>query len=177
MTREDVMNEAIKEWAEQFINDVRNKARTIPKATGQGQESFDIDMIKATSGTAAVVLTDFAGYLRLHDMKLKKRNSDLDPMGIDALKKWITAKGIGNFLSGYKYPLQVRRGGTLVDVPVTRIINNIAWGISKKRNPMKRKAWYNKTKGTSIFRLYSKLVDVVVEHSLKEMKEKVVGKE
>jgi len=177
MTKEDAINAAIQEWAEIFINDIRNKARNLPKATGAGQDSFDVNLIKATSATAAVVITDFAAYLRLFDMRMKKRNTDLDPLGIDALKKWITTKGVSGFLSGYKYPLQVRKSGRLVDVPVTRIINNIAWGISKKKRPLKRNKWYNKTKGTSIYQLYGKLVDVVVEYSLKDVKEGIVGNE
>lgn len=174
MTREDAINQAIQEWAETFITDVRNKARTLPKATGDGQDSFDINVVKATSATAALVIADFASYLRLFDMRLNKRNTDVDPLGIDALKKWITTKGVSKFLSGYKYPLQVRKGGRLVDVPVTRIINNIAWGISKKKRPLKRTKWYNKSKGTSIYQLYGKLVDVVVDYSMKEVKEGIV---
>jgi hypothetical protein len=95
---------------------------------------------------------------------------------------------VSNFLSGYKYPTKVMsreiigsKDGIgissrrkLVDVSTTRIINNIAWGILRKRGRWgkKRKPWYNRLKGSSIYALYAKLVDGVIENSLKEAKQK-----
>jgi len=174
-TREAVINEVTEAWAKEFIQDVAQAAATkVKKDTGEGAASFDVDVLKATSATAAVVITNFADHMRLFDMRKVERQSDLTPEGLERIKKWVERKGISNFLKGYQYPTQVRRGGNIVDVSTTRIINNIAWGISKKRKKLKRQQWYNKQKGSDIYQLYAKLVDAVVEHSLNDINYQLV---
>lgn len=174
MTRDEVINDVVTEWAREFIRDIQDAAATkLRKDTGDGIASFDVDVVKAAGASAAVVVTNFQDHLRYFDMRRVERSSNIDPDGMERLKKWIERKGISSFLKGYKYPTEVMRGGSLVAVPATRIINNIAWGISVKRKKLKRAKWYNQQKGSDIYRLYAKLVDKVVEHSLMDVKENV----
>jgi hypothetical protein len=176
MTREDVINAEVAEWAATFIKDIQDAAATkLRKDTGDGVASFDIDVVKAAGASAAIVVTNFQDHLRYFDMRKVERSSNIDANGMERLKKWIERKGISSFLKGYKYPTEVMRGGSLVSVPATRIINNIAWGISAKRKKLKRAKWYNQQKGSDIYRLYARLVDKVVEHSLTSMAENVTG--
>lgn len=171
MTRQQIINDIIERWATQFLTDIRAEAARIPRASGAGADSFDIQLMSMSSAGVAQIMVDFKDYLRLRDMRRTTRDKYMDKDALARLKEWIERKGIQNFLSGYKYPLQVRRkGGGLVDVSTTRIINNIAWGISSKKNKIKPVKWYNRKKGTDIYRLYSRLVTALVESSMDELK-------
>lgn len=176
MTREDVINTEVAAWAATFIKDIQDAATAkIRKDTGDGAASFDLDVVKAAGASAAIVVTNFQDHLRYFDMRRVERSSNIDPNGMERLKQWIERKGISSFLKGYKYPTEVKRGGSLVAVDATRIINNIAWGISVKKKKLKRSKWYNQQKGSDIYRLYARLVDKVVEHSLSTMADNVTG--
>lgn len=172
MTNQDVINQVSQEFAEEFIRSLEEAAKN--KVTGSGSDrDFDVDFVKGASGAAATIVAQFQSHLRLYDMKKVVRKSNLDPAGIAQIKAWIERKGVSSFLAKYKYPTQVRKGGVLVSVPQTRIINNIAWGISNSRRKIKRKKWYNTKKGGSIYTLYARLVDAVLENSLKQAKESI----
>jgi hypothetical protein len=172
MTNNEVIQQITEEFAQELITDLQAAAQKVGKDTGSGQQSFDADVLKGLSSSAAVVITQFQSHMRLYDMRKVVRTSGLDPRGISAIKEWIERKGVSSFLKGYTQKTEVRqKGGAFVPVPITRIINNIAWGISRKKKPLKRKKWYNQKKGSSIYALYAKLVDGVIENSLKEAKE------
>lgn len=178
MTNNEIIQDITDDFALELINDLQAlAAQRVGKYTGAGVQSFDADVIKGLSSSAAVVITQFQSHLRLYDMRKVVRTSGLDPKGISLIKEWIKRKGVANFMKGYTQKTEVRqKGGAIVPVSVTRIINNIAWGISQKKKPLKRKKWYNQRKGSSIYALYAKLVDSVIENSLKEAKEAVLEK-
>ena len=167
----------LEDWAYQFISSIQKRAAAIPSATGAGASSFDIDVLKTSSSGAAMVIADFADYLRHFDMRpANRREKNFNADTMQRLKDWIERKGVTNFLKGYKYPTQVReKGGRIVDVSTTRIINNIAWGISRTRKRSKRIKWYNSKKGGDVYRLYAKLVDAVVEAGMREIKENITN--
>lgn len=172
MDNNEVINKVCEEFAEQFINSLQRSATSRIDT----DQKFDVDFIKSVSGSAAVITAEFAAHLRLFDMRKVSRQSGFDKRGIASIKQWIERKGVSSFLKGYKYPTQVKKkGGVMASVPVTRIINNIAWGISQKKKPLKRKKWYNSQKGSSVYALYARLVDAVLDNSLKEMKENVLN--
>jgi hypothetical protein len=174
MSNQDIINEVTETFAREFMTGLQRQASSrIKEDTGSGNKSFDVDFVKGAAGSAAILTTEFASHLRLFDMKKVSRQSQLDPRGIGLLKEWIERKGVSNFMKKYNEPTKVRRKGQLVDVSTTRIINNIAWGISRKKKPLKRKKWYNTKKGGSIYTLYARLMDAVIENSMKEMKENI----
>jgi hypothetical protein len=174
MTNQEIINEICADFARELMVSLQQSASSkVGKDTGGGGASFDTDFVKGAASAAAVIVTEFQSHMRLYDMRKVVRRSGLDPRGLSAIKDWIERKGISSFLSKYKGPTQVRKAGAIVPVPVTRIINNIAWGISVKKKPLKRKKWYNTKKGGSIYTLYARLVDGVIENSLKEVKENV----
>lgn len=177
MTNDEIIQQICEEFSQELTESLRAAAATkVGKDTGGGVASFDADVLKGVSSAAAVVITEFQSHMRLYDMRKVVRSSGLDPRGLSSLKEWIERKGVGSFLKGYKQKTTVRqKGGTFVTVPVTRIINNIAWGISMKKKPLKRKKWYNTKKGGSIYTLYARLVDAVIENSLQEVKENVIN--
>ena len=173
MTNNEIIQQITQSFASELVNDLQTLAKQrLGNDTGAGATSFDADVLKGLSSSAAVVITQFQSHMRLYDMRKVVRTSGLDPRGIAAIKEWVERKGVSSFLKGYTQKTEVRqKGGAFVPVSVTRIINNIAWGISMKKKPLKRKKWYNQRKGSSIYALYAKLVDAVVENSLKEAKE------
>lgn len=169
MTREQIIEDITEDWARQFIADIRTAAQKLSKDTGTGAESFDAQVEKASGAAAAVVITDFAEYLRLFDMRSLKREKNFTPAAMERIRKWIERKGVSNFMKKYKYPTEVRKKGQLVSVPTTRIINNIAWGISAAKRRAKRVRWYNQKKGSDLYKLYAALVNGVTTHALSEI--------
>lgn len=163
-TREQAINRVAADWAEDFILDMAaRKDRTVGSSSGESAKSFDIELTRARANVAAVIVAAFKGYARLYDMRRVERSKQLDARGIERIKKWIIKKGLQNFMAGYKGKTQVRRNGVLVDVDTTRIINNIAWGISKRKRRLRRKKWYNKAKGGQVYDLYYKCVNAIAE--------------
>jgi hypothetical protein len=170
--KERIINEIIMEWGEEFVTDLQSQARKRLKA--EGADDMDISVIRATASSAAIIMLDFGEYLRYYDMRKVHRDSNLSPEGIERIKEWIKKEGVENFLSGYKYPTTVTKGGIERPVPITRILNNIAWGISVKKRRLKRKKWYNKNKGTAVYKLYFDLINAIIDNALQEHKQSVL---
>lgn len=171
MTKEELINSIIEDWATDFLIELKKEAARINRSSGEGADSFDVDFMRMSSAGVAQIMVDFRDYLRLRDMRRTSRENHLGKDALARLKKWIEREGVQNFLSGYKYPTKVRKkGGRLADVSTTRIINNIAWGISVKKSKIKPVRWYNRKKGHEIYRLYGSLVNAIADQSMKEMK-------
>jgi hypothetical protein len=172
MTKEDVINRVLEEWLDEFVGDLQARARErVPQASGEGAASFNSSMVRASLNQAAVASVAFREYMRLFDMRKVERSKNLGPEGIERIKRWIQKKGISNFMSGYKYPTTYKfKPGT---VPEKTILNNIAWGISRKKKRIKRRQWYNKMKGSQVYSLYFKILDEVMPILLEEAKRSV----
>ena len=102
-----------------------------------------------------------------------RRDKDLPPEGIERMKDW-ARRNIDKLLPGYKGPTTYKHKAG--NVPLKTIINNIAWGISKKRSRLKRKQWYNKLKSSNQYDLYFKLLDELMPVLMEEMKARATGK-
>lgn len=177
MKKEEVINQILTEWATEFIKQLKKEAAKIPQSSGEGARSFDIELMKMSSAGVAQIMVDFADYLRIRDMRRTMREDFLGKDSLARIKKWIERKGLQNFMAGYKQPTTVRKkGGRFVDVSTTRIINNIAWGISVKKSKIKPVRWYNRTKGQQIYNLYGRAVNALVESSMEELKKSIVNK-
>lgn len=173
MDKEKIINDIIQEWGEEFVYDLQERARK-KIGSDKGADDMDISVIRATASSAAIILLDFDAYLRFYDMRNVTRNNFITPEGIERLKEWIKDKGVNNFLSGYKYPTTVTKGGVTTPVPITRILNNIAWGISVKKRRLRRREWYNKSKGSAVQKLYYDLIDAIINNAIEEHKQSVL---
>jgi hypothetical protein len=169
MTKEDIINEIMQQWLDEFIGDLEQRAKDkLPQGTGEGASSFSASMVRASLNQAAVASVAFKDYLRLFDMRRVEREKGFGPDEMERIKEWIKKKGIQSFMKGYPYPTTYKfKPG---NVPEKTILNNIAWGISRKKKRIKRRRWYNKMKGSQIYELYFKLLDELMPVMLEEAK-------
>lgn len=166
-----IINPIIEQWTTEFIMDLQDRAKDrLGNDTGAGPKSIDAAVLKASAQSSAQIIIAMNDHLRLYDMRNAKRDRNLAPQEVEDIKSWIERKGVSNFLSGYKYSTTKTKGGLTSPVSIKRIINNIAWGISKKKKKIKRKRWYNKYKGKQIYRLYSQLLDAVLNANMEDIK-------
>ena len=175
MTKDEIMNKVLQEWASDFLADLERSAVTkLPSDSGEGARSFDVDVLKAGASTAAQVMVSFQNYLRYFDMSNKnlRRDRDLSPDSLDDIKAWVE-RNMDKLLPGYKGPTEYKHKPG--NVPTKTIINNIAWGISKKRNRIKRKQWYVKLKATRQYQLYFQLLDELLPVMLAEVRNRVIN--
>lgn len=174
MTKEEIINNVMQDWAEDFLRSLRSSAAArLPVDTGAGGGSFDTSIIKAGAHTAATVMVGFKNYLRYFDLSNRhlRRDKDLSPDGMERMKDWVS-RNLDKLLPGYTGPTTYKyKAG---NVPTKTIINNIAWGISKKRTRLKRTQWYNKLKATNQYALYYRLLDELLPVMMAEMKNKIV---
>lgn len=172
---DQILNDIMERWAADFVSQLRQEAAKVPRGFGDGANSFDIEFMRMSSAGVATIMVDFKDHLRMRDMRRTNRENPFDNKTIERIKKWVEQKGVQKFMAKYKYPTQVRKkGGGFVDVSTTRILNNIAWGISVKKSRIKPVKWYNRTKGYEIYQLYGSLVNKLVEVSMEEMKNAVI---
>lgn len=173
MSKEEIINEVLEDWAAEFLRDVETAARLkLPSDTGSGNNSFSTDVIRAEANTLAQVMVGFQNYLRYFDMGNKnlRRDKDYGPDGMERIKDWVR-RNLDKLLPGYGGPVTYKhKAGS---VPVTTIINNIAWGMSKKRTRIKRRQWYVKLKASSQYKLYYRLLDELMPVMLEEMKMRI----
>jgi hypothetical protein len=177
MNKEEIINHVLEDWSTQFLRELESSAvAKLRSDTGQGLSSFDTQVVRAqvrdgVRATAAVMV-GFQEYLRYFDMSNRnlRRDKDLTPDGIERMKDWVK-RNLDKLLAGYQGPktYKIKPG----NVPESRIINNIAWGISKKRTRLKRKQWYVKLKATSQYQLYYRLLDELMPVMIQEMKDVV----
>ena len=172
----DIINRISQDWLEEFVIDLQDLVRSkLPADTGTGASDINARMIRATISSGATIMIDMQDYLRLFDMRRVERSKDLNADGMDRLRKWVKRKGVQSFLKGYKYPTTVTKGGVTRAVPEARIINNIVWGISRKRRKLKRRRWYNQHKGNQVYSLYGRLLAGVGDSVLEQVKGDVKG--
>jgi hypothetical protein len=178
VTKQEIINEVLQEWADGFLRELEQSAAgKLRQDTGAGQGSFDTNMIKAklTDGAnvTAMVMVGFNNYMRYFDMSNRnlRRDKDLPPEGIERMKDWVR-RNLDKLLPAYKGPTTYKyKPGT---VPEKTIINNIAWGISKKRKRLKRHQWYAKLKASEQYKLYYRLLDELLPVMLAEVKGKII---
>jgi len=174
-TKEDVINGILEDWADEFIGDLQASAMSkIKEFTGEGHRSFDIAMVRAAVGVAAQVTVYFADHLRYFDMRNVQRQKGLPAEEIERLKDWVRKKGISAFMKGYKYPTEYKTKPG--NVPDSRIINNIVWGISRKKKRLRRRAWYATVKNEGMRNMYLDLVDALMPFLMEEMKKSIGAK-
>ncbi len=167
-----IITDIVQNWADDFLSDIEERAR---EKVSSSDGNFDIQVVKNALTSGTMVIMNFDSHLRLFDMKRVKRERNLGPIGIERIKDWIQRKGVQSFLKKYPYPLNVRKSGQVVPVPITRILNNIAWGISRKKKKLRRKKWYNQQKGSKVYKLYFDLIDTVVDAAIKEHKTSITN--
>ena len=175
MTKEDLINKVLQEWAAEFLSDLERSAATkLPKDTGSGAQSFDTSILRAGASTAAQVIVSFQSYLRYFDMSNKnlRRDKDLPPDSLEQIKEWVE-RNMDKLLPGYKGPTEYKHKPG--NIPTKTIINNIAWGISKKRTRIKRKQWYTKLKASRQYALYFQLLDELLPVMLTEVRNRVIN--
>lgn len=178
MTKQDIINEVLEDWATQFLRKLESSAASRLRAdTGQGLGSFDTQVVRAQVRdgvqVTAAVMAGFNEYLRYFDMSTKNlhRDRDLSPEGMERMRDWVR-RNLDKLIGGYRgqTTYKLKPG----NVPETRIINNIAWGISKKRTRIKRQQWYVKLKATEQYKLYYRLLDELMPVMMEEMKGKIL---
>ena len=177
MTKEEIINKVLEDWAAEFLKEIEASAKSqLPADTGEGGDSFDTSVIRARlkdgATTTATVMASFNSYMRYFDMgnRSMRRGKDFDDAGMERLKDWVS-RHLSELKGGYKQPLVYKyKPGT---IPDSRIINNIAWGISKTKRRIKRKRWYVKLKATKQYALYYQLLDELMPVMLEEAKKKL----
>lgn len=162
----DIINDVLKLWADEFVKYRREAAQNLGQLTGQGKDSFDGSVLLANTSSVAEALFEFEQYLRYYDMR---KLSWSNVANVDAMEGFVKKKGIENFIPKFK-----EKYG-FVPRDKTKLINRIAWGIaiSYKQNTTwraKRKKWYNKGKELSLNILYRRLQDALSAETLAEMK-------
>lgn len=175
MTKEELINRVLTEWATDFIGDAAASARSkLGTDTGAGGNSFDVNVVRAAANQSAAVIVSFNSYLRYFDMSNRnlRRDGDLSPEAIEDTKEWVR-RNLSKLMAGYKG--QTAYVNKATPYPVSRIINAIAWGISKKKKRPKRRQWYSKLKGERQYKLYYQLLDELLPMMLSEVKSRVIG--
>lgn len=172
--RADVINRVMDEWSDGFVAALEAQAKSrLRDDTGQGTSSFDHTEIKAGLDRAAQIQVSFYEYLRYFDMRNSnlRRDRDLSPEGIETIKEWVD-RNYNELIGGYAGKTVSPKTG--YPIPRTRIINNMAWGISKKRTRIKRKQWYNKLKSQKQYQLYFTMLDELLPVMLEQTKRAII---
>lgn len=166
--RSEIIEQVLDRWTAEFLASLQSSARRLPTDTGTGARSFSITSRKEGQDRAQVML-QFQSYLRYFDMRNSslRRDKDFDPHGMERVKDWVR-RNLSKLMSGYTGPTTYKYKEGFV--PEKQIINNIAWGISKKRSRLKRRQWYVKLKGSQQYRLYYELLDELMPVMLEEAK-------
>lgn len=174
-TKEEVINSILEDWTDEFIRDLQASAKDkIKEFTGEGHRSFNISMVKAAAGTAAQITVYFADHLRYFDMRRVQRQKGLPADEIERLKAWVKKKGIQAFMKKHNEPTTYKTKPG--NVPETRIINNIVWGISRKKKKLRRRAWYKAVKNEGMRNMYLDLIDALMPFLIEEMKQSLGAK-
>ncbi len=175
MTKEEIINEVMRDWATDFLRELESTAKSkLPTDTGEGQTSFDAsvkDAVTQGASTVAQVMVGFREYMRYFDMINYSRSNYLDPHGLERMKDWVR-RNLSKLLTGYQGQIYYKKRPGMI--PEKRLINNIAWGISTIKGRTKRKQWYAKLKGSHQYQLYFKMLDELMPVMLEEVKGKVL---
>lgn len=153
-------------WAKEYIANRRAylSSRGI-RASGDliNEMAFEVQS-RLDDALQTRILMAFPEHGRFIDMKRLKTPAGGDDM-IANLEDWIQQKGlVGKFTEGF---LRKRR---LKTVPLN-IVNQMAWGIAKKRTKLyRRRAWYAKSKTASITDLYNNIAAGLPDKVMQEIK-------
>lgn len=164
---EEFLQSTLTDWAEDFIKnraaELRNKKAT---ATGTLTDSMRIESNRQALGEAAAVSVIFQDYGRILDMRRINPHEPGEDM-IDNLIEWVRAKGVEKFARGF----QRRRG--YLPRSNEKLMQQIAWGIARKRGggKNKRKVWWNKSKSAAVTDLYNAVAEGLLNVTAEEMKE------
>lgn len=164
------LNETLKEWAVEFI--VNRIAEVRAAKLIQSEDlinSYQSQLIRATSAGVASIIFGFNEYARYYDMRrLNRRKKSFGREGMKELKQWILDEGVEKFRSGF-----FSKRGKLPTTDI-RLANDIAWGIvrSKKRKH-RRRLRYSNNRERDIDRLYDTLLEGYGTTTLKQLKNQI----
>ena len=164
-----IINEELTRWSITFIQNRLRDARKLKTASGQGQRSFNHQVIKAATNELARALFEFEGYLRLQDMRRLKWDKQAP---LQDILKYVQQKGVNAFINGFSRKYKIPTSNVA-------LMNQIAWGIIKKKAQTgykhKRTRWYNKSKERDIHSLYGRLLAALRENQLESLKKNLVA--
>lgn len=165
MTIHQFIEETSREWVTDFIANRIDTLRTKKiKATGELARSMEYEIRQSAVAEGVELLLAFEEYGRLVDMR-RINPHEVGRSTIEALIGYVKEKGVQNFVRGF-----TRRRKYL---PKSRekLLQQIAWGIAKKRarGKRKRKAWYNRAKSAGITDLYNQIAAGLLGWTAEEM--------
>jgi hypothetical protein len=154
MTPEEVINDTLKEWADEWIDKRKagaEKAGLI--GTGELVNSFQSALTLATPNQRAKAEFIFSTHGRYMDMKKLEFNR---MPRVEALESYIRKKGVANFMEAH------RKHRKYIPQDQDKLIKDIAFGMAigiYRKNTLKRRRWYNKPAYQGIQILYRRLLD------------------
>jgi hypothetical protein len=158
----DSINEILEDFAVEFIRNRKDDARKADLVASKDLvRSFKGDVQKATASDLAKAFIAFQGYGRYFDLKRVRRTRQIP---IKELEQWIKEVGVSQFIPKFtrKYKLPTSN---------QRLINQIAWGIAKKKRRHKRRRWYSKNRESDIGRLYRNLLQAYQDQTIQNIKD------
>lgn len=143
--------------------------------TGELMDSLRHQTVVVGRDLYAEFSIGFAGYGRFKDMR-QLLYEKMPP--VDVMEAFVKQLGVEAFdyVPGYLTDRKKR-----VDLPDSRAINRIAWGVARSRiftakiRHYKRNAFYNPTRGKLIYETSYKLLESLPEPILRGIKEQLEG--
>lgn len=141
--------------------------------TGELMDSLRHEQVIQGQNLYAEFTIGFAGYGRFKDMR-QLLYEKMPP--VDVMEAFVKQLGVDAFdyVPGYLKDRKQR-----VDLPDSRAINRIAWGVARSRiftakiRQYRRNAFYNPTRGKLIYETSYKLMESLPEPILKALKEQL----
>lgn len=165
----DIINDELTDWSITFIQNRLRDAQKLRQNSGTGQRSFNHQVIKAATNELARALFEFEGYLRLQDMRKLKWDKQAP---FQDILKYVQQKGVNAFINGFSRKYRIPSSNV-------QLMNQIAWGIIKKRQSSKfkhkRKKWYNKGKERDIASLYGRILARLRENQVEVLKKELAA--
>ena len=151
-------------WAAEFIADRKAVLRSRKiEASGDLIKSLEAKLNRDVSATTTEILLSFPDYGRIIDMRNTNPATGGDET-LEGIEKWIERKGKAKFVSAWQKRYKRKT------VPAN-VVNQIAWGIliKRSRGKVRRRNWYNKSKGVAITDLYNRVVAGLPEMTGKQI--------
>ncbi|WP_019986277.1 hypothetical protein [Rudanella lutea] len=145
--------------------------------SGDLANSLRHQMLLVSSEMYAEFSVGFRGYGRFKDMR-QLLYEKMPP--VEVMEEFVKRIGLDSFdyVPGYLTDAKRR-----VEIPNTRAINRIAWGVARSRiftakiRHYKRNAFYNPTRGKLIYEASYKLLEALPEPILRAMKQRLEASE
>lgn len=161
------IEEVSRTWVQEYI---RNRVAVLSKrkisATGELATSMQYTLTNAVQGAVVAMLDlSFQDQMRWLDMK----NLNVPAGGlsyIDDLAAWVVRKGLSSkFIADYVSKRRLRK-------PPQNVLNQIAWGIARKRSIAykRRPVAYSKSKSAAITDLFNQVAAGLPEIVAQEIK-------